>query len=99
MGPAFVQDFVNVRAAATPTLGQEADTQASRDETGPQAEVPTLPVPQKPPKRPDYRAEKLLKNVPGNEKEMDRYVDRFFDKYNLWVYLSLSTVGVCTKDS
>jgi hypothetical protein len=45
-------------------------------------------MPQKRSKRPDYRAEKLLKNVPGNEKEMDRYVDRFFDKYNLWVYLS-----------
>jgi len=47
-----------------------------------------MPVQLARPKRPDYRAEKLLRNLPGNEKEMDRYIDRFFDKYNLSVYPS-----------
>lgn len=81
MGPSFVQEFVNVSGPIS--LDLHADNQATRDETSPRAEVSTLPKPLKRPQRPDYRAEKLLKNLPGNEKEMDRYVDRFLDKYNL----------------
>ena len=74
MGPKFLNGFLEEKAAS----------QASSEGTSPKAPVDTVTVP--PPmlrrKRPDHRAEMLLKHLPTNEKEMDRYVEKFCNKYN-----------------
>lgn len=59
----------------------------------------SVPAPSPRRRRPDYRAEKLLKHLPGNEKEMDRYVDRFFTKYNWCVVVSVPFCAVALRNS
>ena len=74
MGPGFIKDFV----------AEKTGSQGSNEITPPKdvVEMVTVTAPTPRRKRPDHRAEKLLKHLPGNEKEMDRYVDRFCNKYN-----------------
>lgn len=79
MEPAFARTFV----ASVPRPGEEAvRSDQERKPSGPDLANVSAPTGTLRAKRPDYRAEKLLKHLPGNEKEMDRYVDRFLGRYN-----------------
>lgn len=78
MGPKFIKDFVAEKAASQGSSSNETITTPPKEVI----EMVTVPAPTLRRKRPDHRAEKLLKHLPTNGKEMDRYVDRFCNKYN-----------------
>lgn len=78
MEPSFVGSYLE-RNPTEEGAATGQDRKSSGGDLGASVPAPSASLRTK---RPDYRAEKLLKHLPGNEKEMDRYVERFLTKYN-----------------